>query len=63
MCARRSYDSTASCNAFPSYQGRAAETASSIVGFLIERLEVLLCSVHETQHFRKVTQSPGVSIL
>lgn len=54
MCARRSYDLTASCKASPSYQGRAAETAFSIVGFLIERLEVLLCSLHE--HFREVTQ-------
>lgn len=53
---------TASCKAFPSYQGRAAETASSIVGFLIERLEVLLCSLHETQHFREVTQGPGVLV-
>lgn len=66
MCAQRSYDLTASCKAFPSYQGRAAETASSIAGFLIERLEVLLCSLHETQHFREVTQgaliTPGVEL-
>lgn len=44
----RSYDLTAHCKSFPSYQDRAAETASSIAGFLIERLEVLLCSWHQT---------------
>ena len=48
LCVWRSYDLTASCKAFRSYQGRAAETASSIAGFLIERLEILLCSLHET---------------
>lgn len=60
MCARRSYDLTASCKAFPSYQGRAAETAFSIAGFLIERLEVLPCSLHEC--FREVTQGLGALI-
>lgn len=49
---------TAHCKAFPSYQDRAAETASSTAGFLIERLEVPLCSLHQTRHFTKVTQSP-----
>lgn len=63
MCARRSYDLTASCKAFPSYQGRAAETASSIAGFLIERFSVLLCSLHETAFQKSHPESRGFNTL